>query len=225
MPVREVRTKFYHFRQNNSGGRYRINETKGIAHNVIVEATSYQDANQRAEDIGLDFSMNDSCECCGSRWTEQYSEDGTEVPTMYGQEPVDWYTDPSWSWASLDHLMVVHYLNGEKVFVRNAKDAESLGSKVVSTVQPITEESPMLTTLSVPATDCITWNKAGEVRLISATSKVIPAQHPNPYFCVMMEPSEKEILGVLAITVKAGEFFYVEDDSEPGTFWLHQAVV
>lgn len=83
----------------------------------------------------------------------------------------------------------------------------------------------MLNTLSIPATESLTWQKAGEVKFIPATSKVIPAQHPNPYFCLQVEPTEKDILGVLAITVKAGEFFYVEDGDEPGTFWLHQAVL
>lgn len=81
---------FYTFRQNNSFGTFEYDETRGIAVNVIVEANSAEDANVRAEAIGLYFDGAGDCPCCGNRWHEQYtfqSEDpGTEVPSVYEDE-------------------------------------------------------------------------------------------------------------------------------------------
>ena len=56
--------KLWHFRQNNSGGRY-----TGPAYNLIVEADNVDEAWQEAENLGA--TNADSCPCCGDRW---YSE-------------------------------------------------------------------------------------------------------------------------------------------------------
>ena len=49
-----MKTKFYHFSQNNSGGSFDISET--LAHHVIIEAHSAEDANNRAISVGLYFN-------------------------------------------------------------------------------------------------------------------------------------------------------------------------
>jgi len=82
-----METKFYHFRQNNSGGSFRIDEEAGIGINVIIEGTSPSHANFRAEEIGLYFNGCDDgtdCPCCGDRWYNTSASDGEDVPTMYG---------------------------------------------------------------------------------------------------------------------------------------------
>lgn len=80
---------FYHYTQNNSGGSFVIDQD--LAHHVIIEAHSVEDANERAESIGLYFDGCETgvdCDCCGDRWYRQTSwDDGTEFPMIYGQTP------------------------------------------------------------------------------------------------------------------------------------------
>lgn len=64
-------TKFYHYRQNNSGGSFDVDEQAGIDINVFVEAYSAGQADDQAERIGLYFDGVDKgmdCDCCGDRW-------------------------------------------------------------------------------------------------------------------------------------------------------------
>ena len=81
--------KFFHFSQNNSGGSFDIDET--LAHHVIIEAYDALDANTRAMGIGLYFNGCDSgrdCDCCGDRWSAQWSTDcGDDTPLIYGEPP------------------------------------------------------------------------------------------------------------------------------------------
>lgn len=83
-----TKAKFYTFLQNNSGGHFDIDEKAGIAEVVIIEAHSADDANSRAESIGIYFNGVDSgmdCRCCGDRWYEIYSDgEGKDVPSCYG---------------------------------------------------------------------------------------------------------------------------------------------
>ena len=66
-------TKFFRFRQNNSGGVFVVNAK--VAHSVVVEAHSPQHANHRAKEMGM-FDMS-FCECCGPRFSKAFdSEDG-----------------------------------------------------------------------------------------------------------------------------------------------------
>jgi len=77
---------FFTFHQTNSGGSRTLD--KDTAHNVIIEADSYTDANDRAEAHGLYFDGIDQgldCGCCGERWTRMYDfEEGDKVPSRYG---------------------------------------------------------------------------------------------------------------------------------------------
>lgn len=78
---------FYTYNQNNSGGRFDVDVEKGISHYVIVEARNAEDADFKAERIGLYFNGCDDgrdCSCCGDRWSQQWSEKGDEVPSVYG---------------------------------------------------------------------------------------------------------------------------------------------
>lgn len=79
---------FYTYNQNNSGGRFHINER--VSEYVIIEAYSSTHADSLAESIGIYFDgvrMNRDCECCGDRWYPAY--EGTETPKIYGKDPVE----------------------------------------------------------------------------------------------------------------------------------------
>lgn len=81
-------TRFYQFKQNNSGGGFR-----SPAINVIIEATSVDEANVLALDHGLYFdgvADERDCPCCGDRWYPVRDEkyDVSDVPSIYN-EPID----------------------------------------------------------------------------------------------------------------------------------------
>lgn len=85
-------TKFYCFRQNNSGGVFINDDDKGICEYVIIEAESGDDANERAEKIGLYFdgaSYGRDCSCCGDRWYRAYGKEGADTPMLYNDSIYD----------------------------------------------------------------------------------------------------------------------------------------
>lgn len=108
---------FYQFRQNNSGGSFDIDEERGISISVIVEADSYEEANRRAERIGLYFDGCQSgrdCSCCGDRWYEKWCDDeGDEVPSNYGTPLVE-ASDFTFNWAGDKPDTFVHLRDGRK---------------------------------------------------------------------------------------------------------------
>ena len=62
---------FYVYRQNNSGGIFDVDESKGVGHKVFIEANSESEARNKALSIGIYFDGVDSgedCDCCGDRW-------------------------------------------------------------------------------------------------------------------------------------------------------------
>lgn len=76
---------FFEYRQNNSGGGFDIDESVGISVLVIIEADSAEEANRKAEDIGLYFDGDGDCSCCGNRWYEVWDDSDSEpVPSYYG---------------------------------------------------------------------------------------------------------------------------------------------
>jgi hypothetical protein len=91
MPEITVKTKFYSFHQNNSGGSF-ITDDK-VAEYVIIEALNASHANQIAEDIGIYFNGCEDgydCECCGDRWYEASEYDAKESPMIYA-DPIEEY--------------------------------------------------------------------------------------------------------------------------------------
>lgn len=81
---------FFTYDQNNSGGDFVTNPAKGISHFVIVEADSHDDANAKAERLGLYFdgvAASTDCECCGDRWYRAGVSGGTDTPKIFGEHP------------------------------------------------------------------------------------------------------------------------------------------
>jgi len=82
-------TKFYEYRQNNSGGSFDIDDAAGIGVRVWIEATDSDHADSRAESIGIYFNGVDDemdCECCGDRWSAAWAADGEDKPTTFDQK-------------------------------------------------------------------------------------------------------------------------------------------
>jgi hypothetical protein len=80
-------SKFYCFRQNNSGGQF-IGER-----DLIIEAESAEEANEIALDNGVYFDgVEESidCDCCGDRWyrVEEHECDVRDFPHVWGN-PVE----------------------------------------------------------------------------------------------------------------------------------------
>jgi hypothetical protein len=112
---------FYEFRQNNTGGNFVIDDTRGIGVWVIVEADSVADAAYRAERVGLYWDGCDTgqdCSCCGDRWYLPRQDDGKEVPSTYGR-PIQWALreEPESGYPEMHYNLdgpdgFVHYLDG-----------------------------------------------------------------------------------------------------------------
>lgn len=116
---------FYHFSQNNSGGSFHIDER--VAHHVIIEANSAEEANRRAESVGIYFNGcidGRDCDCCGDRWSSQWSDDAGDLePLIYGDDPSR-YQD---TWTDHDEPYChVYYLDGLKKTYRTYKPTKKL---------------------------------------------------------------------------------------------------
>lgn len=79
-----VNTKFYTYKQNNSGGQW------VGPYAVVIEAKDTNEADALAESkAGVYFegcADGRDCECCGDRWSRMmYYEDPSEAPALYGE--------------------------------------------------------------------------------------------------------------------------------------------
>lgn len=121
---------FYEYNQNNSGGSFELDEEAGISHWVIIEADSEDEADARAEQIGLYFDGNGwgedaytrDCECCGPRWSPAYRS--TDEPQVYDRKVVDGKIAPVegrevHSWDNMKWMKgpegYIHYKDGSVV--------------------------------------------------------------------------------------------------------------
>ena len=69
---------FFEYRQNNSGGSFDTD----MGHAIYVEADTLNEANARAEFVGVYFNGCDSgqdCPCCGDRWSEPWNGSKPDV--------------------------------------------------------------------------------------------------------------------------------------------------
>jgi hypothetical protein len=114
-----MKTYFWEFDQNNSGGSFLFDEKKGISACVIIEAMDSAHANLRAGQLGIYFDGCEKeldCSCCGDRWYEARGE-GDEEPFYYG-EPLkfdpkpDPYPPPKKRSIYPEPRGFVHYLDG-----------------------------------------------------------------------------------------------------------------
>ncbi|MCY9512341.1 hypothetical protein M5W78_21025 [Paenibacillus larvae] len=76
---------YYTYDQNNSGGSFTIDDS--VCEVVIIEADTAEQANAKAETIGIYFDGVDKgidCPCCGDSWVREYGK-GTDEPEVYGK--------------------------------------------------------------------------------------------------------------------------------------------
>lgn len=76
---------YYHFRQNNSGGDFVVDPTRGLGPHVWIEADSTHEANEIADRIGIYFNGVDAdidCPCCGDRWYPAQDYDREDNPPI-----------------------------------------------------------------------------------------------------------------------------------------------
>jgi hypothetical protein len=118
---------FYAFSQNNSGGRFVLDEECGLTHFVLIEADSASDANYRAIAVGIYFDgcrEGLDCACCGDRWGEVDDRDATESPTIY-EQPADQYTPfIGRGWMPEGKEICIHFKDGRKQWHGIAKAAQ-----------------------------------------------------------------------------------------------------
>jgi hypothetical protein len=90
--------KWYRFRQNNSGGRWSVDER--VAETVFVQEYTAERANEKAQSVGLYFNgVADGydCPCCGDRWHPQHSE--TDECYVTPEIPLEGVYAPVWGRA------------------------------------------------------------------------------------------------------------------------------
>lgn len=116
---------WYEYSQNNSGGRFDIDDNVSIR--VLIQAEDKYAANRKAEAVGLYFDgcyEGRDCDCCGDRWSEAWNaieafsvyswKDGRTTKTYdsvmdYAQALAD-----EDDWAGKQHSVVVYFANGAK---------------------------------------------------------------------------------------------------------------
>jgi hypothetical protein len=87
-----VSTRFYEFDQNNSGGSFVFDDSRGLGPGVWIEALDSDHANTRAESIGIYFDgvlSGQDCGCCGDRWDPAHGG-GIEEPMIDGPYTFMW---------------------------------------------------------------------------------------------------------------------------------------
>jgi hypothetical protein len=93
---------WYHARQNNTGGRFVVNDE--VAEDVFFQAPRVGIAEAMANEF---LDSLGSCQCCGDRWNG-LDDDAYETPTKYGAP----YKPRDSEYATEARL---HYLNGRIV--------------------------------------------------------------------------------------------------------------
>ena len=86
---------FYRYRQNNSGGSF--DREMGLS--VFIEAATVEEANDRAEGMGIYFNgveNGSDCECCGDRWSTPWNEDASTREELAAEVKSDIEYAQSW---------------------------------------------------------------------------------------------------------------------------------
>jgi len=106
---------FYTVGQNNSGGYFDHDASKGIGYRICVEADSAEDANKRIESILDSYDQGGDCSCCGPRWSAWFDDDdGCKSPSNYS-----WSKDENPLTGGWNIPAYIHYANGTIASVLN----------------------------------------------------------------------------------------------------------
>ncbi|MNC02772.1 hypothetical protein D3C81_691840 [compost metagenome] len=99
-----MNVQFYEYCQNNSGGSFTVD--KKVCHRLFIEASSANEANLIAESLGCYWngcSEGRDCDCCGDRWSDNWSDDNYVKVDKYRKEGYevsvyDHYKNPEEEW-------------------------------------------------------------------------------------------------------------------------------
>jgi hypothetical protein len=138
-----MKKMFYTYSQNNSGGYFIGEPQLGISEYIIIEATSFKDADERLNKIAETYDdFFDYCGCCGERWTYmdefEFESDRNEVPSIrgsvYNETVQTWFRDKC-------HI---HHMNGKIEQVDF--DKEDPTKNITTTIKevPVTETEELL---------------------------------------------------------------------------------
>ena len=115
---RKGETRFYHFRQNNSGGYF--DENNNVCINVFIEAHSDSEANLLADNFGIYFDgceQGIDCSCCGDRWYPVDKSDGEKELVIFDNNS-EKKVDIKKVFASMySDKCIIHYLDGRKEII------------------------------------------------------------------------------------------------------------
>lgn len=97
-----LKTFYFRYRQNNSGGEFLENKPRGIGPLLWIEATDVKKSVCKAEEMGLYFNGVErgvDCPCCGDRWT---------IPLIGKDEVIQGKYD-----SIITETVFIHRLDGE----------------------------------------------------------------------------------------------------------------
>jgi hypothetical protein len=106
---------FFMWSQNNSGGHFVVNEN--LTWRVVIEADTYEQAEQKAFDLGVYYNGCDDdrdCSCCGDRWYRGKEWDAKDQTL---EEYLQDYAD-EYGWESPS--VIIHYADGTKGTITKA---------------------------------------------------------------------------------------------------------
>ena len=96
---------FFTYHQNNSGGSFAVGDS--VAHTVIIEAKTAEQADSKAQEIGIYFNGCEEeidCPCCGDRWTTAC--EGTTTPLIYSTPAEEYYEN----WGKVGEVYCYIYM-------------------------------------------------------------------------------------------------------------------
>jgi len=117
LPLEAGDVKYYNFSQNNSGGRFHVDDN--VAENVIIAARTVDEANERAEKVSIYFAgcaAGRDCNCCGDRWSSQRSESKDVEPLVYSSRPENHLIKHGYSMRS--KVIIYHADGSRETFAR-----------------------------------------------------------------------------------------------------------
>lgn len=126
---------FYVYSQNNSGGSFVVDND--VAHYVVVEADSEQDADDKAESVGIYFNGCDNgqdCDCCGDRWNTASSYGSSKELSIYGKSLSEYVEnvldEKQLFWKDVivyfkdDRKLAVHFVDKKATIKLNGKQVD-----------------------------------------------------------------------------------------------------
>jgi hypothetical protein len=128
---------FYIFYQNDCFGSFVIDTLKGITHCLLIEASSVQQAYDRAIEIGLYFggvSKGIDSNSCGDRWAfEPFDNSFVKSVEEWQDLLIQDMTTLSYKLRS-EHVYSVHFLDGtiQKFIVQSTEKKGTKSSRLKS---------------------------------------------------------------------------------------------